>query len=255
MSRTVLAAQLYTVREFTKTPDAIAETFAKVRKMGYRAVQTSALGPIEPKALRKIAKSEGLTICATHIGFDRLLNDMPGVIDEHKTIGCDNVAIGSMPVDYRTGAEKVKEFARLANDAGAKLREAGLSFSYHNHSFEFEKVEGKLIMDLIYENSAPENVLSELDTYWVQHGGADPAAWVTKLSNRLTLLHLKDMTMRGREQLMAEIGEGNLNWPAILKAAKKAKVRWYIVEQDTCQRDPFESLAISLKNLQAMGLK
>jgi sugar phosphate isomerase/epimerase len=70
----------------------------------------------------------------------------------------------------------------------------------------------------------------------------------------MPLVHLKDMVMRGREQLMAEVGEGNLNWPAILDACRDAGVVWYIVEQDTCQRDPFDSLGISLRNLRAMGL-
>ena len=77
---------------------------------------------------------------------------------------------------------------------------------------------------------------------------------IRKLKGRMPLVHLKDMVMRGHEQLMAEVGEGNLNWPAILDACREAGVVWYIVEQDTCQRDPFESLAISLSNLKAMGL-
>jgi sugar phosphate isomerase/epimerase len=74
------------------------------------------------------------------------------------------------------------------------------------------------------------------------------------MAGRVDVLHLKDMTIRKRQQIMAEVGEGNLNWPAILEAAKAGGTKWYIVEQDTCERDPFESLEISLKNLQGMGL-
>lgn len=255
MAKTVLAAQLYTVREFTKTPADIAVTMKKVKAMGYDAVQTSGLGPHDPAELRRIVDSEGLTICATHVDFMSLLNDTPKQIDYHKTIGCENVAIGGMPGPYRESAQTLKNFARDADEVGRRLAAAGLTFSYHNHSFEFRKVEGRLMMDIIYGESSPQHVKSELDTYWVQHGGADPAEWIKKLADRMILLHLKDMAMAPDKQIFAEIGEGNLNWPAILKAAKDAKVRWYIVEQDVCQRDPFESLAISLKNLQAMGLK
>jgi len=93
----------------------------------------------------------------------------------------------------------------------------------------------------------------------VQRGGADPAAWVAKCAARgpLPVMHLKDFAVNPADKapLFAEIGEGNLNWPAILKACKKAQVRWYCVEQDVCPRDPFESLAISYNNLVKMGLK
>jgi sugar phosphate isomerase/epimerase len=78
---------------------------------------------------------------------------------------------------------------------------------------------------------------------------------VRKAKGRADLLHVKDMAIKAREQLFAEVGEGNLNWPAIMAAAADAGTQWYIVEQDTCQRDPFEALAISFKNLQGMGLK
>ena len=94
------------------------------------------------------------------------------------------------------------------------------------------------------------------DIYWIQAGGGDPAAWVTRCAGRQPLLHLKDMAVSPeREQRMAEIGEGNLNWSAILKAAGEGGVEWYLVEQDHCYgRDPFESLAISYHNLVGMGL-
>jgi sugar phosphate isomerase/epimerase len=253
MPDSVIAAQLYTVREFTKTPADIASTMKKVKAIGYDVVQTSGLGPIEAEELRKIVDGEGLTICATHVGYESLRDDVETQIDYHKTIGCDNVAIGGLPGDYRS-TEGFARFAKEGTEIGRKLADAGLTFSYHNHSHEFEKFDGRLAMDIIYEDSDPRYLKAELDTYWVQHGGGDSVAWIDKLSDRIVLLHLKDMAIRERKQVFAEIGEGNLNWDAILKAAKAAGTQWYIVEQDTCQRDPFESLKISLENLKAMGL-
>ena len=76
------------------------------------------------------------------------------------------------------------------------------------------------------------------------------------MEGRSPVVHLKDMVIQGdREQVMAEVGEGNLNWPAILDACRVAGAEVYAVEQDICQRDPFESLAISYQNLRAMGLE
>ncbi len=103
MSNTVLAAQLYTVREFTRTPEGVAKTFKKVRQIGYKAVQISAFGPIDPQDVKKMLADEGLTCCITHIGYDRLTNDLPAVIEEHELWGCKHVAIGSMPGPFREG--------------------------------------------------------------------------------------------------------------------------------------------------------
>jgi len=133
------------------------------------------------------------------------------------------------------------------------LAEAGFVFVYHNHSFEFQKFDGKTGLEILYEESDPQVFFSEIDTYWVQHGGGDPADWIRRLKGRAPVVHFKDMVMGKDGQMMAEVGEGNLNWPAIIEACDYAGVEWLIVEQDICQRDPFESLGISLKNLKAMG--
>ena len=259
MAETVLAAQLYTVREFTKTPEGVAASLKKVSEIGYKAVQISAFGPIDPQEVKRLLDENDLICCITHIGYDRLKNDLPAVIDEHNLWGCKHVAIGSMPGPFREdGVAGVRQFAAEANEIGRRLHEAGLTFSYHNHSFEFARAgEGKkTIMDILFDETDPRYVQAELDTYWVQHGGADPAAWIRKLKNRMPVVHVKDMTIElPRTQIMAEVGEGNLNWPEILAACREAGVEWYAVEQDICQRDPFESLAISYKNLREMGLE
>ncbi len=254
MAGSMLAAQLYTVREFTQSPSDIAETMKKVRQIGYEAVQLSALAPMDPKELRKIVDGEGLTVCATHIPYERMRDDPEGVIEEHKILGCKHPAIGGLPQEYRN-AEGFSRFAKEASEVAKRLAEGGLTFSYHNHSFELEKFGDRTGLEILYEDSDPQYFTGEIDTYWIQHGGGSPVAWINKLKGRLPLVHLKDMTMKGREQIMAEVGEGNLDWPAILPACREAGVEWYIVEQDTCQRDPFESLKISLENLKAMGVE
>lgn len=252
MPETALAAQLYTVREHTKTPEGIAKTFARVREIGYQAVQLSALGPIDTVELKRLLDKEGLTAAATHTPWDRLQDDLDAVIDEHRTLECRHVAIGGMPQSYRNEAGFSK-FAKDASEVANKLVDAGLTFSYHNHDFEYERFGGRPGIEILMDES-DSSLGFELDTYWVQHGGGDPAYWIRRASGRIPVVHLKDMTMRGREVLMAEVGEGNLNWPAILDACRDADVEWYCIEQDICQRDPFESLAISFRNCKKMGI-
>jgi sugar phosphate isomerase/epimerase len=250
----VIAAQLYTLRNFTKTPADIDATLKKVREIGYEAVQLSALGPIPPEDLKKILDREKLTVAATHASYEKMRDDPNSVLAEHKLLGCEFTAIGGLPQDYRN-AEGYPKFAKEASAVAKRLKEGGLTWGYHNHSFELEKFNGRTGLEILYKESDPKYFTAEIDTYWITHGGGDPAQWIRDLKGRIPLVHLKDMVMKGKEQLMAEVGEGNLNWPEILKACKESGVRWYIVEQDICQRDPFESLAISLKNLKKMGLK
>jgi len=225
----------------------------KVKALGYDAVQLSALGPIDPQALKQILDDAGLTVCATHVSYERMRDDTAAVVDEHGLWNCKHVAIGGLPAEYRN-QEGYHRFAREASTVARRLVDAGLTFGYHNHSFELEKFDGQTGLEILYGESDPDVFTSEIDTYWLQHGGADPAQWLRKLRGRAPIVHLKDMAVKDNTPIMAEVGEGNLNWEAILSACKEAGVGWYIVEQDFCQRDPFESLGMSLRNLRAMGL-
>jgi sugar phosphate isomerase/epimerase len=253
-----LAAQLYTIRQFTQTREAFAESMAKIRQIGYRAVQVSAIGPIANEDVKEILNHNGLEVCITHTSYDALWNDTQKVIQQHQLWKCKNVAIGSLPEAYRGGEEGFRRFAGEANEVGKRFADVGMTFSYHNHNFEFVRFGKKTALDILYEESDPRYLMAELDTYWVQHGGGSPSAWIRKMKQRMPVVHLKDMVVVQEggvtQQMMAEIGEGNLDWVDILKACEEAQVEWCAVEQDICQRDPFESLRISYENLKAMGL-
>jgi len=256
MSHPKLAAQLYTVRDYTKTAEDFRASMKKVAGIGYTAVQVSGIGPIPHKEVKAITDEFGLTICITHVGFDYLQNDTEAAIAQHKLWNCPNVAVGSMPGPYREGGlESFKQFAKDATEVGKKLADAGLTFSYHNHSFEFVRFGDRTGLDVIYEESDPRYLQAEIDTYWVQHGGGDSIAWIKKMAGRMPVIHFKDMVMYEGQQTMAEIGEGNLNWPGIIEACEEAGVEWYAIEQDRCLRNPFESLKISYDNLRAMGVE
>jgi sugar phosphate isomerase/epimerase len=252
-----VAAQMFTVRKFTETPADLARAYRKVAKIGYRAVQPSAHGPIDAKELREVLDDNGLDCCSTHESFERFTEELDALIADHKLWGCRYPAIGSLPREMRS-AEGFVEFARLFDGIGETLAAEGMLFLYHNHDFEFARYGGRLGMDLIMENSSPEHVSMEIDTHWVQAGGGDPAAWIARCAKRgpTPVIHFKDYSMDGaeRKRQFAEIGEGNLNWPAILEACRAADVEYVLVEQDICPGDPFDSLKKSYDNLKAMGL-
>ena len=255
MAKPSVGAQLFTCREFCKTTEGVAETFKKVAQIGYTNVQISGIGgDVDPKDVARIAQDNNLKISCTHVGWDRFLNDIDGTIELHKLWGCEHPAIGGLSQDYFS-AEGVKKFIDELGPVSAKLAEAGMDFSYHNHSHELVKYGQRTWLATLYEDAPGDVVKAEIDTYWITHGGGDPAAWIRKCAGREPLMHLKDMCITaGREQRFAEIGEGNLNWKAIMAAAEESGVQYALVEQDrTYDRDPFESLAISYRNLKAMG--
>jgi sugar phosphate isomerase/epimerase len=251
MSKSPFAAQMYTLREYTKTPADIAATLKKVRKIGYESVQLSALGKIDPKELATILRGEGLTCCATHVSLERMKNETSAVIEEHRLWGCSYTAIGGFfpsEATTKTWADFILDY----NAVTKKFAGSGLAIGYHNHSHEMAKYDGKTALQMMIEKLDP-SIWIEIDTYWITHGGGDPAAWIEKVAGRIPCVHLKDMGATNKqEQFMMEVGEGNLNWTAIFKACRGAGVKWYIVEQDVCYRDPFDSLETSLRNLQGM---
>jgi len=249
MDRNTIAAQLYTLRDYTKTEPDIEETLKKVKKTGYNAVQVSAMGPIEPGRLKSICDELDLAICCTHTPYERLKNDTEAVIMEHKLWNCEYIGLGIMPNEYRGSREGFLAFARESNEIAKKIQYAGLHFAYHNHNFEFEKFDGITGMEILLNETDPEAFGFIIDTYWVQAGGANPVEWIRKTAGRMGVVHLKDMAIINGQQTFAEIGQGNLDWPSIIKACRDTGVKWYAVEQDVCLRDPFESLKISLEYL------
>jgi sugar phosphate isomerase/epimerase len=256
MPEAVLGAQLYTVREFTKTLDGLAETLRKIAAIGYRTIQISAIGPIDPKDVARIVQDNGLQVASTHMGWRSFTAKLDDLIHTHKLWKCSHPAIGALGAEYRS-AEGLERFLDELPPVAEGLAREGMDFSYHNHSHELARIGEKTWLEALYERAGSEILKAEIDTYWIQAGGGDPAAWIRKLGRRQPLLHLKDMTIGpDRQQRFAPVGEGNLNWPAVLQAAEQVGVEYYLVEQDdSYQRNPFECLATSYRNLVAMGLR
>jgi sugar phosphate isomerase/epimerase len=248
-STPTIALQLYTLRDFLKTPAQIAETLKKVRTIGYSTVELAGLGPIEPKELAAILSGEGLACCSAHVPIEKLRTGLSQVIADHLLFKCQWLAVpgcwGKTLADFESFADDMNHFA-------APCREGGMPLGYHNHSHEFVRYDGRSPISVLLDELST-TIWFEIDTYWIAHAGADPIDWIRKVSSRIPCVHLKDMAIGSDgKQYMAEIGEGNLNWPGILSACAAAGTRYLIVEQDICRRDPFESVAISLQNLREM---
>lgn len=250
-----LGAQLYTVRSYLQTEADIRRSLERIAKIGYTSIQVSAMGSIAPETLRSVCEELGLTIALTHVSADRLLNDTAALIREHDILGCKYIGLGGLAEKYRT-AEWYEYFAPDFRKAAAELADAGKLFMYHNHNFEWQKIGGKRLIERLVEDFSPQEMGITLDTYWVQAAGADVVEWIGKLADRIHCVHLKDMDVRGMEQVMAPVMAGNMNFPAILDAIERAGTTEYLlVEQDTCEGSPFDCLDTSYRNLAALGYR
>ena len=253
---TKIGVTLYNLRDYCKTEDDLARTLARVRDIGYQVVQISGIGPIEPAAVKKRLDENELYCCATHEKLDQLKNDMESVVEKLKTWECDFTAIGSAGNDYWS-ADGVVTLAGELDEIGAKLREQGIKFGFHNHHREFEHYTDKPFIQELFDRTSPENLGFELDLHWVQRGGGNPVTWIKKAAGRLHVAHFKDYTILNHEPVFCEVGEGNLEWGPIIDACESVGCRWFVFEQDKPfgDRDIFESIKITYDNLKAMGVK
>jgi sugar phosphate isomerase/epimerase len=248
-----IAVQLYTLRDFTKTPDHFAATIRRVHEIGYHAVELAGTAGLPPAEAGKIVRDAGLQICSSHESSKMILENPQEVVNRLQDFGITHV-IYSWPdgVDF-SSIKHVDELIAGLDAAGAVLRRAGMTLCYHNHALEYFQRDGRTVLDDIFARTSPEHLQAELDIHWVQTGGGDPAAACRRLAGRLPLLHVKDYTVTAKgERQFAEVGHGNLNIPEILTAAEAGGCKWFIVEQDTCPGDPFECITRSLDYLQGL---
>ncbi len=234
-----IGAQLYTLRMYTQTELDLGRTLERVAEIGYRTVQLSAVGPVAPKRVKALCDANGLEIVLTHNAEKRFLEDIGGLIEEHQLYGCRYVGLGAMAERYRT-ADWFDHFALDYEGPARKLKDAGLLFMYHNHAFEFARLpDGRTFMDALLMRMPGDIMGVTADTYWLQFAGVDVADWLDRHAGRLPCVHLKDLVPFGFEARMAPVGEGNINFPAILDILKKhGATEHLLVEQDNCYDQP-----------------
>lgn len=247
-----IGAQFYTLREFCKTTDALAETLKKVADIGYEYVQISGTCAYEAQWLKEQLDKNGLKCVITHTPADKIIANPEQVAKDHAVFGADCVGLGYFNIKTAEG-ETPQLLADKFMNAAKVLKENGRYFMYHNHAQEFEKFNGKHILTHYAELFPADLMGFTLDTYWVQTSGGDPAQWIERLSGRVPCIHLKDHSF---DRKMAVVGEGNINFDSVFAAAEKAGTKYMLVEQDDCNgENPFDCLTRSYNNLKAMGFK
>ena len=260
------------------------ETLRKVRAIGYNAVEISQI-PMTAGNVAELDRSRselGMDIAALSVAVeapkamptDSLKENFSKIVDDAKRLDTRLLRIGMLPFPAMKSVEAVVDFAKRANGYAERLQEHGLGLYYHNHHIEFAKFDSTYMLDVIAENSPAIGM--EIDVHWVQRGGLDPVRTLEKYAGRTAMVHLKDYRIGQLPESafgmlesgdvagfmaefkdvvqFAEVGEGNLDFPAIILAAQAAGARYLLVEQDELYgRTVWDALQTSYDNLTAMG--
>ncbi|WP_066251448.1 sugar phosphate isomerase/epimerase family protein [Neobacillus drentensis] len=281
MNKGKIGVQMYTVKD--KVADLGAyEIIRRIAELGYRAVEVSQI-PMRSKNVAELKRASidfDIKIAALSAGLEPIVPGDPGetlssdfdkIVNDCKILDCNYLRIGMMPIHLMDDRDKIMGFIERAEAMANRLAEQEIELYYHTHHLEFQKFDGVYLLDIIKDNTTKLGF--ELDVHWIQRAGENPVEFVKKYKDRISLLHLKDYRI-GKLDLsnvdfeswanfddafmstiqFAEVGEGNLNIPAIIDAGLEAGAQYFLVEQDEQYgRDPFDCLKISAGNLRKMG--
>jgi sugar phosphate isomerase/epimerase len=249
MRQDQISLQLYTVRE--ETARDMPATLRRISEIGYPAVEFAGYGDLSPQDLKTTVDDLGLRVSGAHVPYDSWETDPEQVIADMQALDCAHAILPMVPPEQRRDESAVATLAGSLSRWGELCRQEGLTFSYHNHDFEFAPLGGATMWDVLVRETDPELVYFELDLYWVRYGGADPEPLLSDLGNRIPLVHLKDMSS-DEQRSDLPVGEGTMPWNELLTAADAAGVQWYVAEQDN-PRDALEDVKISLQSMREMA--
>jgi sugar phosphate isomerase/epimerase len=249
MRRDQISLQLYTVRE--ETAHDMPGTLRRISEIGYPAVEFAGFGDLSSQDLATITGDLGLRASGAHVPLDSWETDPETVVADMHTIDCAHAILPMAPPQYRGDEAAVAMLAENLNRWGELCRQEGVTFSYHNHDFEFAPLGESTMWDVLVRETDPEIVGLELDLYWIKYGGADPETVLRDVGNRVSLVHLKDMAPDDTRSDLP-VGEGTMPWQELIQTADAIGTQWYIAEQDN-PRDALEDVRISLRSMRDLA--
>ncbi len=266
-----VAIQLYSLRnEMAKDVDA---TLAKVKEMGYDGVEFAGLYGLTPAQMKALCEKHGLTPISAHVPYVDVKANPDQLMADYAELGCKFIVIPYLLPEYRPGGELFDQVIADMSVFGKKAKEYGMQLCYHNHDFEFVKLDGEYALDKLFRLVDATLLQPQLDTCWVNVGGEVPTEYMHKYAGRMGILHLKDFVGSKAENMYAligvddkekkeaprkfefrSVGSGVQNFPAILAEAQVCGVEWVVVEQDspTPGKTPVECAKESITYLRSL---
>ena len=229
MTKLPVGLQLYSVRDALEKD--FEGTIKAVAEMGYDQVEFAGIYKHSAEEVKRICAEAGVTPISAHVGMNVILPDVAGVVKTYAEIGCKYMVIPWMDAKFLPGGENYAEFLENIKIVAAELHKYGMTLCYHNHDFEFEKVDGKNKLDILYAETDPANLQTQIDTCWANVGGENPSELVKKYTGRAPLVHIKDFVGSKSANMYGLIDGGKVD-----EKVEKPKV---VEQKVTIQRDVF----------------
>ena len=232
--------QLYSLREQFKQE--VPGTLDKVKGFGIKYAELAGTYNLSAEQFKAQLAERGIEAVGAHFPFERYRDDAEGVAREAKALGLKYAGCAWIPHQGDFDEKTCREAASVFNRAGQALAKHGVKLFYHTHGYEFQPRDQGTLFDLLMAETKPDFVTYEMDIFWIVHPGQDPVKLLQKYGKRFELMHLKDMKkgtptglLTGQSDVNndAALGAGQMDLPAILRAAKKAGVKWYFIEDES----------------------
>ena len=266
-----VAVQVYSVRDSASKD--LRATLVAIKEMGYDGVEFAGLYGNSPAQIKAMCEEIGLVPVSAHVPYVDLVADAEGVLKQYAEIGCKFVAVPYLMPEHRPDSDQFPTVVENIGKIGKVAKALGIQLLYHNHDFEFMKLDGKYALEVLYDTVPADLLQTELDTCWVNVGGEEPAAYVRKFTDRAPVVHLKDFYGEKSEDMyeligiekkaparpgnfeFRPVGSGLQDFPAILAAAEDAHAQWVVVEQDSPSMGltPMECIKKSREYLKTLG--
>lgn len=253
-----LGVQLWSFRE-KASADGPAEMLTMVRDMGLTHVETAGLYGMPADSFAAVLDEVGLEVTSMHVSVEELRNGMETVVANAQALGVRNVGTAWYPHESPFTEETARQAAAEFNGFGRELQAAGIRFFYHPHGYEPHPYGDETLLDLLIDETDPELVAFEMDVLWTWLPGLDPVEVIARHPGRFKLMHIKDMKPGlGRGSLtgglpaedQSVIGEGQVDWPTLLRAAEADGFEHFYLEDETT--DPVVNAPRSVAYLEAL---
>lgn len=263
-----IGIQIYSVKDILEQD--LRGVLQQLADMGYKEIESypGSQGHyygMEPEAFSEMLNELGLTLVSSHFGSGSythnadswyqatMLSRFDELVENAAKTGQKYLTCSWMDQSLRNTPEDLKKTADLFNQVGEKCKQAGMTFAYHNHSFEFDKVGDHVLYDFMLENTDPDLVKYEMDIYWLVAAGKDPLAYFEKYPDRFPLGHVKDMDKQDNQK-NSVIGKGAIDYPTILKSAREAGMKHFLVEQESFVQPSIEAMKENIDYLSALRI-
>ncbi len=256
-----IGIQMYTVRDHMKTKADLLTTLDKLSAIGLRSIQISVPGYITAEELAEELKARNMSADSGYMATAQHMAQLDKALRETECFGTDVIRTNSIPEDMRGDADGYHRYAEILNQEGKACQSHGIRYIYHFHAFEFIRFGDTRGIDILLNETDPKAVYFQPDVFWLTNAGTEPSHSLRMFAGRAFWIHVKDYAIAKLQGAIesvpyqfAPVGEGNLHWSGIRQTATDMGIEKFVIEQDICTRDVFDSIAASYRNLRAMGI-